>query len=488
MTDNQNRHRGDAWIYEDDDKRPAYRQQEEVAAEIVTDLKEGAADDSANLAQRRIDDMDQERAEWVARRRTPTNALQKYVNYILPYGGILSSGLNLASSSIGAGIIALPSAFEASGIIMSVIYLVVIAFLTVYSFTLIGIAGQKTGLRNYEQIVRALMGNGADYWLAFCLWLLSFGAEVSYAISLKNVVTQFLDNGAGVPDYLRTIAGQRLITSMIWLVVMLPLCLPKEINSLRYFSFLAILFIIFFVICMIVHASENGLKDGMRSDLVLFQTGNKAIGGLAIFIFAFICQLNALEVYNELYRPSVLRLTLSAGVGVFLCFTLYFIAGFVGYADFGPSVASLSSLQMYNPIENPLMGVSYVGIMLKLCVGYGLHMIPVRDAIYHVVGWEVHTLAWWKHACVCTSMAALSLICGLFIPRINLVFGLVGGFSGGFIGFVYPAFMYMYSGNWTFGSVGWFHYLSTYVLLLVGIIAIVWGTADTIYGAIGSSS
>ncbi|EPY29973.1 amino acid transporter aATP11, partial [Strigomonas culicis] len=384
--------------------------------------------------------MDQERAEWVARRRTPTNALQKYVNYILPYGGILSSGLNLASSSIGAGIIALPSAFEASGIIMSVIYLVVIAFLTVYSFTLIGIAGQKTGLRNYEQIVRALMGNGADYWLAFCLWLLSFGAEVSYAISLKNVVTQFLDNGAGVPDYLRTIGGQRLITSMIWLVVMLPLCLPKEINSLRYFSFLAILFIIFFVICMIIHASENGLKDGMRSDLVLFQTGNKAIGGLAIFIFAFICQLNALEVYNELYRPSVLRLTLSAGVGVFLCFTLYFIAGFVGYADFGPSVASLSSLQMYNPIENPLMGVSYVGIMLKLCVGYGLHMIPVRDAIYHVVGWEVHTLAWWKHACVCTSMAALSLICGLFIPRINLVFGLVGGFSGGFIGFVYPAF------------------------------------------------
>ncbi|EPY35178.1 amino acid transporter aATP11, partial [Strigomonas culicis] len=263
--------------------------------------------------------MDRERAEWIAQRRTPTNALQKYVNYILPYGGLLSSGLNLASSSIGAGIIALPAAFESSGVIMSVIYLVVVAFLTVYSFTLIGVAGQKTGLRNYEQIVRALMGNGADYWLAFCLWLLSFGGEVSYAISLKNVVTQFLDNGAGVPDYLRTIGGQRLITSILWLVFMMPLCLPKEVNSLRYFSFLSILFIIFFVICMIVHASENGLKDGMRSDLALFQTGNKAIGGLSIFIFAFICQLNALEVYNELYKPSVLRLTLSASIGMFLC-------------------------------------------------------------------------------------------------------------------------------------------------------------------------
>ncbi|EPY37144.1 amino acid permease, partial [Strigomonas culicis] len=236
MTDNQNRNAGDAWIYDDvADEQPAYLQQNEIVGEVTNDLKKGATEDRTNLTQRRIEELDQERAEWVARRRTPKNAAHKYVNYILPYGGLLASGLNLASSSIGAGIIALPSAFEASGIIMSVIYLVVVALLTVYSFTLIGIAGHKTGLRNYEQIVQALMGNGADYWLAFCLWLLSFGAEVSYAISLKNVVTQFLDNGAGVPDYLRTIGGQRLITSILWLVVMLPLCLPKEINSLRYF-------------------------------------------------------------------------------------------------------------------------------------------------------------------------------------------------------------------------------------------------------------
>ncbi|KPI90330.1 putative amino acid permease, partial [Leptomonas seymouri] len=126
---------------------------------------------------------DQVRAERVARRRIPANIFQKYFGYMVPYGGLLSTGLNLASSSIGAGIIAMPLAFNASGLVMALIYMVVIAFLTIYSYYLLGQVAEKTGLRNYEQIVRRLMGTGADYFLAFCMWVFSFGAEVSYVIS-----------------------------------------------------------------------------------------------------------------------------------------------------------------------------------------------------------------------------------------------------------------------------------------------------------------
>ncbi|KPA73955.1 putative amino acid permease [Leptomonas pyrrhocoris] len=430
-----------------------------------------------------IDREDEIRAERLKRRRVPTNVFQKYFSYIVPYGGLLSTGLNLASSSIGAGIIALPSAFYASGIIMSIIYMVVIAYLTIYSYYLLGQVGHKTGLRNYEQLVRTLMGPGADYFLAFCMWFLSFGAEVSYAISLKDVLTAFLEDSDSSPEFFRNIWGQRLLTFIVWLCVMLPLCLPKEINTLRYFSCVAVLFIIFFVVCMVVHSAQNGLRQHPRPEIKMVNTGNTAIAGLATFIFAFLSQLNAYECYAELYKPSPLRLTLGASVGVAIVFVLYLFAGLFGYLDFGPDMTG-SALKMYNPVKDPLMGVGYGGILFKLCVGYGLHMIPVRDAIYHCIHVDVHTIAWWKNACVCTSMAVLSLIAGLFIPSINVVFGLVGGFSGGFIGFIYPSLLMMYAGNWTFSSVGWFHYFSTYLLLIVGVIGVVWGTASSIYGEI----
>nr|ACS87879.1 putative amino acid transporter [Angomonas deanei] len=430
--------------------------------------------------EQRVARMDQERQERVNRRRVPANVFQRWFNYFLPYGGVLSSGINLASSCIGAGIIALPSAFNSSGLIMALIYMVIIVYLTIYSYVLLAIVAQKTGLRNYEQIVRALMGPGADYFLAFCLWFLSFGAEISYAISLKDVLSAFLENSPTAPAYLKTISGERVITFVLWCGFMLPLCLPKEINTLRYFSSLAIAFIIYFVIAMVIHSGMNGLQESPRPKIKLFNTGNTAIGGLATFLFAFISQLNAMEVAGEMHKFSVKRMTIASTIGVFLCFVLYLFAGLFGYLDFGPKVTG-SALKMYNPIQDKMMGVGYGGIMLKLCVGYGLHMIPVRDAIYHCFHTDVHHMKWWKNACVCGSMAALSLICGLFIPRINVVFGLVGGFAGGFIGYIYPALMYMYSGNWTFSSVGWFHYFSTYFLLIVGVIGVVWGTASAIY-------
>ncbi|EAN82344.1 amino acid permease, putative, partial [Trypanosoma cruzi] len=187
------------------------------------------------------------------------------------------------------------------------------------------------------------------------------------------------------------------------------------------------------------------------------------------------------EVYEEMYKPSVTRLTKGAGLGVFLCFFLYLCSGLFGYLDFGPALTG-SVLKRYNPIEDKMMGVAYAGMVLKLCVGYGLHMIPVREAVYHVLHIDVKTIGWWKNALVCGFMATLSLIGGLFIPSITIVFGLVGGFSGGFIGFIFPALLYMYSGNWTLQSVGYFHYIGTHFLLFVGVIGVVFGTAFAAYG------
>ncbi|KAG5497510.1 hypothetical protein JKF63_03774 [Porcisia hertigi] len=426
---------------------------------------------------------DEIRADRVARRRIPANVFQKYFDRVMPYGGLLATGLTLASSSIGAGIIALPFAFKASGLVMGIVYMVGIAYLSVYSYYLLGQAGTKTGLRNYEQIVRTLLGPGADYLLAFCMWLLSFGGEVSYMISVKDILTAFAEDSDKTPALLQNIWGLRLLTSLVWLVFMLPLCLPKEINSLRYFSCAAVVFIVYFVIAMVVHSAQNGLRADPRPEIRMVTTGNEAVAGMATFMFAFLSQLNAYESYAEMARPTPLRLTVASALSVVIVFVLYMFAGLFGYLDFGAE-ASDTALKQYHPVRDPMMGVGYAGLLFKLCVGFGLHMIPVRDAIYHCVRVDVEVIAWWKNACVCGTMALLSLIAGLFIPNIKVVFGLVGGFSGGFIGFIYPSLMVMYAGNWSLSSVGWFHYLSTYCLLIVGVFGVVWGTAASIYGEI----
>ncbi|CBZ36438.1 amino acid transporter aATP11, putative, partial [Leishmania donovani] len=90
----------------------------------VEDVSSAEAPDPYDFSRydprRQIELQDKIRADRVARRLVPANVFQKYFDYLVPYGGLVSTGLNLASSSIGAGIIALPYAFNASGLVMAI--------------------------------------------------------------------------------------------------------------------------------------------------------------------------------------------------------------------------------------------------------------------------------------------------------------------------------------------------------------------------------
>ncbi|KAK7199489.1 Transmembrane amino acid transporter protein [Novymonas esmeraldas] len=108
----------------------------------------------------------------------------------------------------------------------------------------------------------------------------------------------------------------------------------------------------------------------------------------------------------------------------------------------------------------------------------------MRDGIYHFFSWDVYRMPWWKNAVICGFIATVVLIIGLFVPSINIVLGLVGSLCGGFIGFIFPSLMIMYCGNWSLRKVGIFEWCTTYLLLLVGIIAVVFGTSASIYGVI----
>ncbi|KAK7199216.1 amino acid transporter [Novymonas esmeraldas] len=452
-----------------DDREPAA----ESSTQHATDM---------DIAQQIIAEDERDRKDRVWRRRNTTNPVLRALQVIMPYGGILSSAFNIASTTLGGGIIALPAAFQMSGLGMSIIYLVILFVMAVYSFVLLAIVSNKTGLYNWEIIARRLMGRGWDYFVVFVMWVLCFGGEVSYMIALKSILTGFLKNSPSAPEYVKTESGARLITSMLWIIVILPMCLLKEINSLRIFSTIAVLFVVFFTLTCIIHSGQSLSSRGMRKDLVYFQTGNTAVAGLSNLMFAFIAQVNAPEISREMYKFSVHRVFLSALLGLSLCAVLYFLAGTFGYLDFGPEVED-SILAMYNPMKDHLMAVSYVGMMMKICVGFAMHLIPCRDCVYYMIGTEAARVPWWKNAIFCSVQAGLTLVAGLFIPRISVVFGLLGGFCGGFVGFIFPSLFMMYSGGFCASRVGWGHFLGTYALLVVGVIAVVWGTGAAIYGA-----
>ncbi|CBZ29113.1 putative amino acid transporter aATP11 [Leishmania mexicana MHOM/GT/2001/U1103] len=403
----------------------------------------------------------------------------RLLQVMIPYGGMLSSGFNMASTTIGAGILGLPAAFHSVGIIMATAYLVLITAETVYSMRLLVQVSEKTGLRSFEEMAKHLLHPQANIFVAIIRALHIFGGSVAYVVTIGDLLKPILSSSASTPPFLLTSVGLKLLTTGFWLVFMFPLVLPRRINSLRYVSAFGILFILYLALVVITHSAMNGMRARPRPTTQLISTDNMAIEGLGVFIFSYMCQINCLEVAFEMRPRSVGRFTICAAVSMTICGILYYATGLFGYLDFGEMRGSI--LLRYNPLEQPHVFVSYIGVFIKICASFGLLNNACRSALFPLIGWDPYTVVYWKYLVGAVSLALLVLVLGLFVPNVNIVFGFTGGVCGGFVGFILPALFVMYAGGWSFRSVGVINYCCTYLILFAGVVAIVFGTAATIY-------
>ncbi|RHW73297.1 amino acid transporter 10 [Trypanosoma brucei equiperdum] len=408
---------------------------------------------------------------------------------IIPPGGIAASAFNVAASSVGAGIIGLPSAANSSGLVMAMIYLIIITAMSVFTMHNLAVVADKTNVYTYEGVARVLLGRWGKYYVAVVRAFHGFSACVAYVISVGDILSATL-KGTNAPDFLKQKSGNRLLTIGMWLCFMLPLVIPRHIDSLRYVSTIAVSFMVYLVIAIVVHSCMNGLPENIKNvsvgkddnaEIILFNSGNRAIEGLGVIMFAYVCQVVALEVYENMTNRSVGRFVIASAIALGICFTLYVMTAFFGYMDFGRAVTG-SVLLMYDPVNEPAIMVGFVGVLVKLCVSYAILAMACRNALYDVVGWDADKVAFWKHCIAVVTLSVVMLLCGLFIPKITTVLGFAGSISGGSLGFILPSLLVMYSGGFTWQKVGPFYYLTTYAVLLTGVIAIVFGTGATIWG------
>lgn len=400
---------------------------------------------------------------------------------LIPTGGMLASGINLASTSVGAGIVGMPAGFSSVGLLMAVAYLIGVTAETAYSMSLLAEVSERTGLKSFEDLARYLVHSKGHVFVAIIRILHTLGGTVVYVVTIRDLVSPILGAMDNVPSFYTSAVGLRVIQTVLFLIFMLPLVIPRFINAMRYVSAVAIVFIIYLSVIVIVHSCTNGLQGkGPKPEISLARTGNGALNGMGVFIFSYMCQINCLEIYYEMTKRSVKRFAICCWISMSVCCGLYIMTGLFGYLDFGNAIGG-SVLLEYNPIEEPAVLVCYIGVFIKICASFSLVSFACRSALFPLLGWDPKTVPFRKHLLGSMVMAFINLLLGVFVPNISLVLSFFGGFCGGQVGFILPALFAMYAGGWSFKSVGFFNYIATYAMLCVGVLAVVVGTASTVY-------
>jgi amino acid permease len=261
--------------------------------------------------------------------RSTLSFFERNVRELSP-GGVRSSIFTLISTTLGAGVLALPFVLQQSGLIIGTMLIGVAGILALVTITIIMKASTRLGLKTYAQIVAHCAGSWAQEALDLVIFVYINGAMAAYFIFLGDflpiVVRQF-----GAP----VIFGQRWFIMLMGICIGIPMCMPRQLSSLRHVTPVSTLALLALSVTAVVYMPQlHADRSASGEEVCLSSITWSIIPSFNICMFSFVCHNNVVPVAVELDNPSdrrIMKVASSTAVG---CCLFYFIIAQAGYLSF----------------------------------------------------------------------------------------------------------------------------------------------------------
>lgn len=254
---------------------------------------------------------------------------------------------------VGVGVLSLPAGVAAFGsappaIIPAGILIATIGILSGYGFALIGKVCAYTGAKSYREAWSRTVGEGSSWIPAWSTTCKTFLACLAFSMVLADTFSSLLE----------TPRNETLLA--VTVLILLPLCLMKNLKSLAPFSLVGVLGMAYTALAMTVRwldgsytisaSGQEGPLVAQLADTLKPKFGNlrmdsvvspKALILVCMLSTAYMAHFNAPKFYLELRNNTIKRfhsvVGWSFGISIFL---MGFIT-MVGFLTFGKACDGL---------------------------------------------------------------------------------------------------------------------------------------------------
>uniref|UniRef100_A0A8C1ZNH3 Solute carrier family 38 member 8a n=1 Tax=Cyprinus carpio TaxID=7962 RepID=A0A8C1ZNH3_CYPCA len=352
--------------------------------------------------------------------------------------GSLGAVFIMLKSSLGAGLLIFPWAFEKAGGIHSAVIVEMISLVFLVSgLVILGYSCSVSGQNTYQAVVRDVcgpaIGNLCEICYVFNLFFISVAFLVIVADQLQKLCVSIYELITGLPEsempyYWYT--DQRFALFLLCLFFIFPLSVSKEISIQKYTSVLGTFAATYLTVAIIVKYHKRPVHE-INLDRA-FKFHHKL----------FPCHEACIAVYSSMENRKLSHWVFISVVSMFICLIIYSLTGVFGYLTFGKNVTpdilmSYSGGDVSMIIARLLFGISIITI-------YPIIVLLGRSVIQDPLLRRRH-----KHTAVTgsyesrmrvaltTAWVTITLLIAVFVPDISKVIGVVGGIGAFFI-FIFP--------------------------------------------------
>ncbi|KAG8274062.1 putative sodium-coupled neutral amino acid transporter 10 isoform X2 [Homalodisca vitripennis] len=356
--------------------------------------------------------------------------------------------MTLANSIIGVSVLAMPFCYKQCGIVLASIMLVVSSIMSRLACYYLIKAATLARRRNFEFLAFHTFGPTGKLTVELSIIGFMLGTCVAFFVVMGDlgpaILGPLLD--VGNPSSIRA-----SVLIAIAMLVVLPLGLLRNVDSLAAISAITIAFYICLVLKVMGEATTHLLAWDWMDKVHLWRPAG-LLQCIPIFSMALSCQTQLFEIFDSIPNASLDKMTVIVGSAVNLCTLMYMAMGFFGYVAFCTQPFSGNLMLSFSP--TPTSEVIKMGFVLSIAVSFPLVIFPCRASLHSLLfrrGIPPHQellsvtnhMTEGRFKCLTFAIVAVSLVTGILIPNIELVLGLVGSTIGVLICIMMPATLFL---------------------------------------------
>ena len=226
--------------------------------------------------------------------------------------------------------------------------------------------------------------------MEFVVALLPFGTCIAYAVLIADFIPAAIQAFQATDSYA---AGRTSITLIVGCCVLFPLCLLRNLSSLKFSSVAGVVSMVF-ASCVIISAIVDHTPGNLPvSAIARFDGG--LFTAMSLISVAFTMHYNAQRYYQELADRSLQRIGRIIFGSFLFAFLLYAFVGIFGVLEFDDDV---QSNVINNFLPSPLINTTRVFLSLAIIASFPLPFHGCRSnflrLFFRLEGDDLPTSRW----------------------------------------------------------------------------------------------
>lgn len=363
-----------------------------------------------------------------------------------------------------------------SAIIPAAAIIAVMGFISAYTFQLIARVCRDTNTNSYSDAWDVAVGKRSSFIIAFSCFIDCWFGNLSYSMILADTMVNLLASVGIVATRTQSLLG---VTG----IVLLPLCLMKNLSSLAPFSLIGICGMLYTTFAMAMRyfggAYATGgkfLETALTAPIFGSNGAKAALSAKALILTcmlsnAYIAHFNAPKFFNELKNNTMSRFNQVIGWSFGASIALYCIITALGFLTFGAASNGLI-LNNYST-QDVIMSMSRIAVAISVTGSYPLLFSGTRDGLLDLfkIPQEKRDNALFNK--VTLGVLAVTTAVAAKLTDLGLVASVGGATFGTALVFVYPAIMFLKSQKGEGNSI------EKTVCKFIGILGVVMGAIGT---------